>query len=87
VTSLGNIWCWGEGSNYRLGTGTNSNSLVPVQAVLPGGFTFEALGAKMFHGCAIDQHRNLWCWGDNTYGQCGDGTLTDVQYMATISEP
>jgi len=38
-------------------------------------------GAKVavreFYTCAIKMDGSLWCWGDNDYGQVGDGTNTN----------
>jgi alpha-tubulin suppressor-like RCC1 family protein len=33
-------------------------------------------GAGLFHGCARRSDGSLWCWGFNSTGQVGDGTLT-----------
>lgn len=27
------------------------------------------------HTCAIDSQKQVWCWGDDTHGQCGQGKL------------
>jgi len=32
------------------------------------------ISASGGHCVALDSHNNLWAWGDNTYGQLGDGT-------------
>lgn len=34
-----------------------------------------ALGAN--HSCALDHGGYVWCWGDNLWGQLGDGSRTD----------
>ncbi len=28
------------------------------------------------HRCAWDENKDLWCWGNNDFGQLGDGTHT-----------
>lgn len=38
------------------------------------------------YSCAIDGERGLWCWGDNAYGQLGDGTTTTRNAPRTLGE-
>jgi alpha-tubulin suppressor-like RCC1 family protein len=35
------------------------------------------VAAREFYTCAIKMDGSLWCWGDNDYGQVGDGTNTN----------
>ena len=36
-----------------------------------------AVGAGDGHSCAIRKDGTAWCWGNNDFGQLGDGTTTD----------
>jgi alpha-tubulin suppressor-like RCC1 family protein len=33
-------------------------------------------GSYAFYTCIRRQDASPWCWGDNQYGQLGDGTFT-----------
>ena len=72
-------------SNYRLGTvpGANvvrasitSRSLSVDFSATALGFTNE-IGLSSHHGCALDEAGVAYCWGQNDYGQVGDGTTTN----------
>ena len=71
--------CWGQGNSGRLGYGnTNPQSTPPSAAVNLGtGKSAKNIALGHDHTCAILNDDSLKCWGENTYGQLGDGTTTD----------
>jgi len=68
VTSLDGMrtWCWGEH------TGNIDAPTSPTPVLVPVPSSVVTLGSS--HACARDEERNLRCWGNNDYGQLGDGT-------------
>jgi alpha-tubulin suppressor-like RCC1 family protein len=73
LTASGALTCWGDNAAGQLGDGTTTDGLVPVDvAGLSSGVVGVAPGNK--HTCAIVAPATLTCWGDNAYGQLGDGT-------------
>jgi alpha-tubulin suppressor-like RCC1 family protein len=74
AVSAGLVQCWGDNRFGQIGNGSFGTSNVPPTAVLGvSGVTQVVLGAQ--HGCALTGAGTVSCWGDNTYGQLGDGTL------------
>ena len=49
--------------------------LVPVK--VPGIANAINIGAGRLHSLAIEKDRSAWAWGDNDFGQLGDGTTTN----------
>jgi len=43
------------------------------------------LGLGEYHSCARDRDGHVWCWGDNTEGQLGDGTTDDSVVPVLVS--
>ncbi len=66
------LWCWGDNASGQLGLGNTTDAATPTQ-VQPGtAWTGAAVGVN--HSCGIrDDDASLWCWGDNAYGQLGQG--------------
>jgi alpha-tubulin suppressor-like RCC1 family protein len=73
VKQDGSLWCWGANWSGQLGDGYvhYPYSNTPVQ-IMSSGVSSVALGGD--HTCAVKQDGSLWCWGDNEYGQLGNGT-------------
>ena len=83
------LYCWGRGSSGQLGNGATDSSAMPVLVTGPiraGRVTAGGLFAG--HTCATDGTGMVSCWGDNGFGQLGDGThttrLTPVAIASTL---
>lgn len=71
----GAAYCWGFNSSGQLGDGTaNTPHLTPAPVL--GGLTFVSLSAGGLHTCGLTVDSLAYCWGDNSFGQFGDGTIT-----------
>src|SRR5436190_9694653 len=64
--------CWGLNKFGELGSGKTAATTVPVGVSgLSSGVQSIATGDK--HTCAVTTSQNVRCWGDDFFGQLGDG--------------
>lgn len=76
VTSLGRALSWGNGLQGNLGIGSTSNSNVPVAVSLPAGVSLQAVRSGYNYGLGLTTDGRVVAWGQNNFGQLGDGTTT-----------
>ena len=85
LTAAGAAYCWGSNANGQLGNGTIGGTSVPAGPV-SGGLTFVALSAGGAHTCGVTSNGAIYCWGSNSSGQLGDGTLIDRGAPVRVAE-
>lgn len=79
------VYCWGSNARPDLPSiGIESTMAVGVPASL-GQITAVVSGA--LHVCVLNSAGDVYCLGDNLFGQLGDGTLTSRSSLVRVSLP
>ena len=71
----GLLFCWGIGTNGRLGNNSASGNVSTPYQVSPA-IPWRSVSGSNGATCAIQTNGALWCWGNNVYGQLGQNDLT-----------
>ena len=74
AVASGAAYCWGRDDHGQLGDGKSKPSS-PTPALVNGLNNVVAVTAGEFHTCALTEPGAVWCWGDNEWGNLGDGTV------------
>ncbi|MCL2364708.1 MAG: hypothetical protein FWC71_08605, partial [Defluviitaleaceae bacterium] len=79
IKSDGSLWAWGSNRLGRLGI--NEHALpsryqaYPIQIGADARWVHVSTGGS--HTIALQENGSLWGWGENRFGQLGDGTTID----------
>ena len=73
--------CWGRTTMASLAMARTGYVTMEMPSTTPTDVTsltsgVSAISAGCEHTCALTTGGGVKCWGDNTYGQLGDGTTT-----------
>lgn len=86
------LYCWGRNDQGQLGDGTTTNRNVATPVAAPFNTSGSVMSSGGFamgpgHSCATSfaGSYGLYCWGDNAFGQIGDGTTTDRLVPTAVS--
>ena len=82
LDAAGAAYCWGYNDNGQLGAANYACTFRGVESpcatapvAVTGGLTFKAITVGRVHSCGITTDNRVMCWGGNTAGQLGDGTV------------
>ena len=78
IVDDGSVACWGDNAYGQLGVGTVYDRSTPTLTDSLGvGRTAVQVATGDYFTCVMLDNDEVKCWGDNQYGQLGDGTTTD----------
>jgi alpha-tubulin suppressor-like RCC1 family protein len=80
LASDAKVFAWGYNRFGQLGDGTTTNRTTPVAVDMSGallGKTVIAVAAGYYHTVALTSDGKVFAWGNNGFGQLGDGTTID----------
>ena len=85
LNAEGTVWAWGLNYFGQLGVsqyaGTYGPTPIPIQVPQLNCVTSVAAGS--FFSIASRSDGTVWTWGDNTYGELGNGTIGGWSYTPT----
>jgi hypothetical protein len=83
LTTAGAVKCWGRNDDGQLGDGTTTDRLTAgtVSGLSTG---IAAVSAGYQHSCTVSTAGAVKCWGQNTYGGLGNGSMTDSSVPVSV---
>ncbi|WP_164479115.1 RCC1 domain-containing protein [Nakamurella antarctica] len=92
VLALGSdtqMYAWGHNVNGQLGDGNPVTSVKnPTVVPFPVGVVFTQVSAGDSHSGAVDAAGNAYTWGNNQYGEIGNGNVgTDYSTPQSVTLP
>ncbi|NQX25614.1 chromosome condensation regulator RCC1 [Curtobacterium sp. VKM Ac-2852] len=88
LTTTGAIWAWGDNRSGQLGNGTRTPSKIPEPVTMPSNHVFTQIVAGDNFSEALATDGTVWGWGDNCFGQLGNGTTqTTLRPVEALTPP
>ncbi|HEX2735441.1 MAG TPA: hypothetical protein VHM70_27760 [Polyangiaceae bacterium] len=84
LVSGGAVRCWGTDNAGQLGDGVSGSSVAAPGVLVPGVTNAVSITATLSFACAVLSSGQVKCWGSNSSGQIGVGTMSDTLYTPTV---
>ncbi|MCQ2816405.1 MAG: hypothetical protein MJ252_03975 [archaeon] len=87
LTEKGRVYSWGLGNKGRLGHGNENSTETPkkIQYFIQENITIEQISAGDLHCAAISQNKELYTWGNGTFGKLGHCNFDNVLQPKFVS--
>jgi len=85
LTSKGAAYCWGRNDSGQLGIGMADESPHPIRLRVSGPLRFRSIAANGNHTCGLTATGVAYCWGENKFGQLGNGTLIRAESPVQVT--
>ncbi len=85
LLSGGTADCWGYNYDGELGNGSPSQASVPQPVPVSGLTGITSISAGYLSTCATVSGGGADCWGDNAYGELGNGTTAGSRVPTPVS--
>ena len=77
IDTASQVWCWGENSGQKLNVQSTSNYVyAPERVEFSNSIQAIEIAVGRNHQCILDASSDIYCWGQNNYGQLGLGNFT-----------
>ncbi|GEM_PF-2151305 len=91
ILDTNDLKCWGANLYGQLGDNTSTRRPTPVSVLNISDVKYIDTGGNNYssdgHTCAIKNDNNIMCWGNNEYGQLGDGTKIQRRTPVYVLHP
>ncbi|TVU41524.1 hypothetical protein EJB05_15052 [Eragrostis curvula] len=79
------VFSWGSGTNYQLGTGNSHIQKLPCKVDALHGSSIKTVAASKFHSVAVSSDGELYTWGFGRGGRLGHPDIHSGQSTAVIT--
>ena len=85
----GTVWTWGENTSLGMGRdiGLVMSDPIPALVSIPTSTVIKMIVTGEGHTLAVDADNKIYAWGQNFYGELGNGTATASMTPVLVSMP
>jgi hypothetical protein len=95
----GSAYCWGNGHHGQLGYPAPQHCSENISGIVKpwgcneipaevqcanGNCGYTQISAGVRHTCALDANQDAWCWGGNSFGERGNGSIDPTVFGSPV---